>query len=82
MTARPPLRPLHGDATLSRAKIAFFERWTIEALVGSLAPGQEHSLKVQADGTMMDGHHRILVLRSRDILVDDLSREIWRTSER
>jgi len=27
------------------------------------------------DGTMMDGHHRILILRERGVAVDDLPRE-------
>ena len=64
-----------------RSKIDLFERWTTEALVQSLAPFREHSLKAKADGTMMDGHHRVFVLRSRAVLVDDLPRELWKAPE-
>jgi hypothetical protein len=77
MSVPPTLRPLHTDDSLSRAKLAALERLTTEALVASLTPGQEHSLKVRADGTMMDGHHRIFVLRSRGFEVDALRRELW-----
>jgi hypothetical protein len=45
-------------------------------LIHNLKPGQPGSLKVRADGTMVDGHHRIKVLRDRSIDVDSLPREI------
>ncbi len=43
----------------------------------SLRPGQKGTLKVKRDGTMVDGHHRIKVLRDRGIDVDALPREFF-----
>ena len=37
----------------------------------------ERALKVRIDGIMMDGHHRIFILRERQIDVDALAREAW-----
>jgi len=39
-------------------------------LLASLALGEEGCLKTRRDGTILDGHHRIHVLRSRGIDVD------------
>ena len=36
----------------------------------------EPTLKAHPDGTMVDGHHRIKILRDRGIDVDSLPREI------
>lgn len=52
------------------------EQETTEALVRSLLPGQEHSLKARPDGTLLEGHHRLHVLRRRGVDVDALPREI------
>jgi hypothetical protein len=52
------------------------ERLSTEALKLSLVPGQEHCLKTRPDGTILDGHHRIHVLRQRGVDVDALPREI------
>ena len=71
-----PLKPLHPDSTLSASKLAIFERLTIEILVQSLVPGQRDCLKARPDGTILDGHHRIHVLRKRGVDVDALPREI------
>jgi hypothetical protein len=76
MSQRPPLKPLHAQQMLSGAKLAIFDRMTSDALKDSLAPGHEHSLKTRPDGTMLDGHHRIHVLRCRSELVDSLPREV------
>ena len=43
----------------------------------SLRPGQAGALKVKRDGTMIDGHHRIKVLRDRGVDVDTLPRELF-----
>jgi len=45
-------------------------------LTQSLAPGQPGSLKTRDDGTIIDGNHRIEILKSRGIDVDQLPREI------
>jgi len=41
-----------------------------------LAIGQSDCLKTRPDGTILDGHHRIYILRGRGINVDALPREI------
>lgn len=76
MIEQRPLRPLHGDSTLSRTKLAVFEKMASTTLIQSLSPGQEHSLKARPDGLMLDGHHRVYVLRARGTNVDSLPREI------
>jgi hypothetical protein len=45
-------------------------------LVNSLKLDQRGCLKVRPDGTMIDGHHQIAVLRERGVDVDLLPREI------
>lgn len=72
----PPLKPLHSDRLLSPVKLREMERQTTDFLEGSLRPGQPHCLKVRPDGTVLDGHHRIFILRKRGISVNDLPREI------
>jgi hypothetical protein len=72
----PPLQPLHPDASLSPAKLGEMERRTTDVLKNSLLPGQKDSLKTRPDGTILDGHHRIYILRKRGVPVDALPREI------
>jgi len=73
---QPPLKPLHPEALLSHAKLAMIERLSTDAIIQSLAPGQEHCLKTRPDGTILDGHHRVRILRQRRIDVDILAREV------
>ncbi len=70
-----PLRSLHSSETLIRSKLEAFNRKPNEELIASLKPGQPGSLKTRPDGTILDGHHRIAVLRSRGFEVDQLPRE-------
>lgn len=72
----PPLRPLHPDVSLSPAKLGEMERRTTDVLKNSLLPYQKDSLKTRPDGTILDGHHRIYILRRRGVDVDALPREI------
>jgi len=72
----PPLKPLHELSRLSAAKLALLEKLSSEELIRSLAPGQPHSLKARPDGTMLDGHHRVHVLRMRNEDVNALPREL------
>ena len=72
----PPLRPLHLSTSLSQLKLNHYARLTTEELMNSLEPGSTGSLKARSDGTIIDGHHRIEVLRMRGIDVDELPREI------
>ena len=76
MSAPNPLIPLHADTRLSPAKLAFFEKMSSESLKQSLLPWLEHSLKCRPDGTMLDGHHRIAILKRRGEEIDALPREV------
>lgn len=71
-----PLKPLHPDSSLSPVKLQQISRVPTEILVHSLKPGQKDCLKTRPDGTILDGHHRIKVLRSRGVDVDALDREM------
>lgn len=75
-SAHPPLKPLHPDASMSEAKLAQLNRIPTEIIEQFLRPGMKDSLKARPDGTIMDGHHRIKVLRSRGVDVDALPRDI------
>jgi hypothetical protein len=72
----PPLKPLHPDSSPSRAKLEQYDKASTQRLIDSLRPGQEGALKVRPDGTVVDGHHRIKILRGRGVDVDALPREI------
>jgi hypothetical protein len=72
----PPLKPLHPDTLLSVGKLSETEGLTTDVLQNSLLPGQKDSLKTRPDGTILDGHHRIYILRRRGVDVDALPREI------
>lgn len=65
-----PLRPLHSATTLSQSKLDQFAKMGSEELIESLRPGQPGSLKVRPDGLMIDGHHRVKILRDRGIDVN------------
>lgn len=73
----PSLKSLHPESSLSQPKLAQFNKLTTEELIESLRPGQAGALKVKRDGTMVDGHHRIKVLRDRGVDVDALPRELF-----
>jgi hypothetical protein len=80
--ANPPLRALHPDDSLDAVKLNQFRRLSTVELIESLAVGKAGSLKARADGTMLDGHHRIAVLRERGVDVDTLPREVLRREMR
>ncbi|MCC7381260.1 MAG: hypothetical protein IT384_05490 [Deltaproteobacteria bacterium] len=73
--ARPPLKPLHLDSLIP-SKLQQFRRLATERILDSLLPGKPGGLKAKLDGTMMDGHHRIEVLRERGVDVDALPRDL------
>jgi hypothetical protein len=73
---QPRLNPLHSDSSLSHAKLRQYDKLSTPELIDSLLPGQPGSLKVRPDGTIVDGHHRIRILRDRGVDVDALPREI------
>ena len=72
----PPLKALHPEISLNPVKIALLERLSTETLLASLLPGQEGCLKMRPEGTILDGHHRIHILRQRGVDVDGLPREV------
>jgi hypothetical protein len=45
-------------------------------LIDLLRPGQPEALRVRPDGTIINGHHRIKILRDRGVDVDALPREV------
>ena len=74
--SQQPLRLLHSEASLSRVKLDQFRRLSTGVLIESLALGSPGALKARPDGTVLDGHHRIVVLRERGVSVDTLPREV------
>ena len=72
----PPLKSLHSESALNGVKLAEFERVPTEVLLASLVPGQAGCLKTRADGTILDGHHRVCILRRRGVDVDGLPRDV------
>ncbi len=71
-----PLKSLHPESSLIQSKLDYFSRLSNEDLILSLQAGQRDSLKARPDGTVLDGHHRIAILRLRGVDVDILPREI------
>ena len=52
-----------------------------EILLASLAPGLRDCLKTREDGTILDGHHRLYVLRRRGVDIESLARDIIERDE-
>lgn len=71
-----PLKPLHSDKALIQIKLEQYDKLTTPELIDSLRPGQPGSLKARPEGTMLDGHHRVSILRTRGVDVDALPREV------
>jgi hypothetical protein len=76
----PNLKFLHSEGALNRVKLDVFRRLSAADLKASLVPGQKGSLKVRADGTVLDGHHRLSVLVERGEDVDQLPKQIIKKS--
>lgn len=74
--AEPPLRFLHSEAILSQVKLDRFRTMATAELLKSLRPGESGALRTRADGTVLEGHHRLVVLGERGIDVDVLPREV------
>jgi len=75
MSSQPPLILTHPESSLSPAKLTELEKVSTDDLKKSLEPGQKGSLKVRADGTVLDGHHRLYILKNRGMEVNALPRE-------
>ena len=76
MSGLPRLKPLHPDSSLNAVKLAYLDKLSTEILRASLAPGRRDCLKAREDGTILDGHHRIQILRGRGEDVDLLPRDV------
>jgi hypothetical protein len=74
--SQPALRPLHPDSSLSPATLQGLDRKSTQELIDSLRPGEPEALRVRPNGTILNGHHRIRILRGRGVDVDQLPREI------
>jgi hypothetical protein len=74
--AEPPLRFLHSADSLSQVKVDQLRKQSTADLVESLRPGQSGALKTRDDGTVLEGHHRLIVLRERGVDIDALPREV------
>ena len=74
--SQPLLRFLHSEESLVASKLALFRRLSTSELVASLRPGLPDSLKTRPDGTVLNRHHRLVVLRDRGEDVDALPREV------
>jgi hypothetical protein len=72
---QPPLKRLHPDGSLSKSGLEYWRGQRTDVIVASLAPGKRESLKVKADGTVMDGNTRVKVLEERGYDVNELPRE-------
>lgn len=70
------LKPLHTDTSLSAGKLRKMALLSTEELLASLVPGRPDCLKTRQDGTILDGHHRISILRQRGVDVDNLPRDV------
>jgi hypothetical protein len=74
--SEPPLRLLHSEATLSQVKLERFRAIATAGLIESLRPGQIGGLITRPDGTVLEGHHRLVILRERGVDIDGLPREV------
>jgi len=71
-----PLKPLHsGDLLEKNSNISDIRKMSTQEIKDSLQPGQPGSLKVKADGTVMDGNTRLRVLQERGVDTNSLPRE-------
>ena len=77
MADRPPLRRLHPDSSLRRSSLEYWRKQPTDAIVRSLAPGERESLRVTADGLIMQGNTRVKVLEERGYNVDGLPYETY-----
>lgn len=74
--SEPPLKPLHPDDALNPGKLAKMQKAPTKELLDSLRLDPKVCLKTRPDGTILDGHHRIFILRQRGVDVDALPRDV------
>lgn len=71
----PKLHFLHSQDALNQGKLELLRRLPTEVLKRTLRSVEPGSLKARPDGTVLDGHHRLLVLLEGEN-IDQLPREI------
>lgn len=69
----PPLRLIHPRSSLREYKLVYFRTRPTDEIIRTLEEGKE-PLYVKADGTVMNGHHRLVVLLERRVDIDRLPR--------
>jgi RHS repeat-associated protein len=74
---KPTLRHAHR---LKESTLEHIRKWSTDKIIDSLKPGSKSPLITKPDGTIMQGNHRVQVLRERGITVDKLPREIYTPS--
>ena len=72
----PALKSIHRDDQLLLLKLTWLRSQTTAWIVQSLSLHQHDCLKTRPDGTILDGNHRIKVLRERGYDIDALPRDI------
>jgi hypothetical protein len=77
----PPLRPLHLNSVLSRAKLNHYAGLTTEGFDTFTSARTNRRSQSTSRWTVIDGHHRIAVLRDRGIGVNELPREVLTKSD-
>jgi RHS repeat-associated protein len=70
----PPLRPLHGHESTSKASRDYWSKQSTDDILDSLKPGAKQPLQVKPDGTIMDGNTRVRELMERGYPTDSLPR--------
>lgn len=78
MNSPPPLKSPHSDSFLIESRLEQLRKLSTEQLITSLTPDTLGALRVRTDGMMINGDHRIEILRERGVDVDALPREIWK----
>lgn len=74
---QPPLKFLHKTANLRKSTLDSVRKQSTDDLIKSLTPGSKEALRVKPDGTVMNGHHRLQVLKERGVDINQLPREIY-----
>jgi RHS repeat-associated protein len=76
---KPNLKSAHKE--LNKNTLEHIRKWSTEKIINSLKPGSSQALTVKPDGTIVQGNHRIEVLRERGVNVNQLPRETYTPSK-
>jgi hypothetical protein len=70
----PELTPLHGNDTLNKDTLDYWRKQSDDNIVKSLTSGGDEQLTIRPDGTVLQGNHRITVLKERGYDTSNLYR--------